>query len=100
MPSHFFALTRIEDVGTVNGLPVLLPAGAICPSRSFAGLWIQYQSMRRMPGIEVEHIDQRTGQRVERTITYPAQIPVVFDEPQYGSLIGKTVIDKILFRVR
>jgi hypothetical protein len=60
----------------------LLPAGPIGPSHSFAGIRIQDQSMRRMSRIEVEHIDQRTSQRVERTVTYPAQIPVVFDEPQ------------------
>src|SRR5260370_25125203 len=52
-------------------LPVLLPAGPIGPSRSFAGIWIHYQSMPRMPRIEVERIDQRTSQRVERTITMP-----------------------------
>ena len=64
------------------GVPLLLPAGAIGPSRLSARIRIQYQSMRRMPRIEVEHIAQRTSQRVERTIAYPTQIPVVFDEAQ------------------
>jgi hypothetical protein len=53
-----------------------------------------------MPRFEVEHIDQRTGERVERTVTDPAHFPVVFDEPQNGRLIGNTMIDKILFCVR
>jgi hypothetical protein len=60
----------------------LLPAGSIGPCRLFAGTRIQYQSMRRIPRLEIKHIDERTGQRVERKITYPAQIPVVFEEPQ------------------
>jgi len=36
----------------------LLPAGPIGPSRWFAVIRIQDQSMRRMSRIEVEHIDQ------------------------------------------
>jgi hypothetical protein len=34
------------------------PRGLIAPSGSLAGIWIQYQSMRMMTGVEVEHIYQ------------------------------------------
>ena len=55
-----------------TSLLAAFPRCLIAPSRSLAGVWIQYQTMRMMTGVEVEHINQRTGEHVEGIITYSA----------------------------
>jgi len=45
--------------------------------------------------IKVEHAQEGIRELIERPVPNPASVPVVFDEAQYGALIGQIVIDEV-----
>src|SRR5215831_18725402 len=45
--------------------------------------------------VEVEHLPQGAGLRVERLPSDPAEIEVVLDEPQDGRLLSGGVVDEV-----
>ena len=49
--------------------------------------------------LEIEHLERRSGDRVEGRSANPAEIPVLLDELQNGSLIGDGMVDEIHFRL-
>ncbi len=64
-----------------------------------AGLLVQQQLARSpfVPGMEVEHVLDRTGNGVERAARLNAFAvePVVLDEAEHGALVGQGVIDMV-----
>src|SRR5262245_27908174 len=58
------------------------------------GLAVEEQ-LARPARAEVEHVGDRPGELVERAIADPPELPVVFDEPDHGGLIGERVVDGV-----
>ena len=46
---------------------------------------------------EVKHVVQRARNRIRRAVSDPAEVPIVFDEPQNRGLICYGIVDEVLF---
>ena len=45
---------------------------------------------------EVKHVVQRARNRIRRAVSDPAEVPIVFDEPQNRRLVRYRVVDEVL----
>src|SRR6266478_9610962 len=46
---------------------------------------------------EVKHVVQRARNRIRRAVSDPAEVPIVFDEPQNRGLICYGIVDEVCF---
>src|SRR5579862_1021356 len=78
-----------------------LPVLSVVLESLLAGVWIQEQITVKSRPLEVEHLADGVGDAVKGALpnALPAE-PVVFHEADYRSLIGNTVVDKVLLRPR
>ncbi len=73
---------------------------AIIVAYRLAGGWVEDQlGVGLLVVVEVKHAVERARDRVCGAVADSAKVPVVFNEAEYGRLIGYAMVGVIVFRV-